>query len=113
MLVVEEIEHKNTLPEKYKVVADVIRVGKSNSTLLRDIMILADIDDRRQAYNIIEQLIVKYEYPIIASKKSEYRGYYYPANKDELEEARSTLNSSIVSLTKRHKALKENYKKLN
>lgn len=105
-------KHKNTLPEKYKVVADSIQVGKENSILLSDIMIIADIEDRRQAYNIIQQLIVKYEYPIIASKKTNNRGYFYPANQYELEEARSTLNNSITSLKNRYNALLKNYEKL-
>ena len=42
--------------------ADSIRVGKSSATLLSDIMSIADIKDRRTAYQIIEELIVKHGY---------------------------------------------------
>lgn len=43
----EDRKNIKSLPEKYKVVADIIRVGKENATLLSDIMMIADIDDRR------------------------------------------------------------------
>ena len=42
-------------------------------------MILANIRDNRQAYLIIEELINKYGYVIVASRRGKHRGYYYPA----------------------------------
>lgn len=100
---------ERSLPEKYKVVADIIRVGKRNATLLSDIMNVAHIKDERQAYIIIENLINKHGYPIVASRKGKYRGYYYPANKSEFDEARETFESSIISMQKRYNNLIKNY----
>lgn len=102
-------EQEKNLPEKYKIVANLIRVGKRNAIVLTDIMSLANISDRRQAYTIIENLINKHGYPIVASRKGKYRGYYYPANKSEFDEARETFESSIISMQKRYNNLIKNY----
>lgn len=103
-------EQEKNLPEKYKIVANLIRVGKRNAIVLTDIMSLANISDRRQAYTIIENLINKHGYPIVASRKGKYRGYYYPANKKEFEEAKQTFKKAINSMDKRYKNLIKNYK---
>ena len=89
--------------------ADSIRVGKSNATLLSDIMSIADIKDRRTAYQIIEELIVKHGYPIVASRKGEHKGYYIPANQKELEEAKRTFKNAIDSMNNRYVCIVNNY----
>lgn len=104
--------NKKCLPEKHRIVADSIRVGKENATLLSDIMMIANIDDRRQAYIIIEQLINDYGYVIGASRKGTFRGYYKPANEREFEEIASTFKRSVDSTKKRYKSLINNYSKL-
>lgn len=101
------------LPTRYEVVADSIRVGKENAILLDDIMIIANIRDKRNAYIIIEQLIVKHGYPIVASRKGEFKGYYIPSNKDEFTEAKKTFKNSINSMNKRYLSLIENFKEYN
>lgn len=106
-------EQKKALPVKHKVVADIIRVGKENATLLSDIMILADIRDHRQAYLIIEELINKYGYVIVASRRGKHRGYYYPANEYEFKEAVKPFRSSVNSMQKRYNNLIRNFKKGN
>jgi len=105
---------KNTknLPEKYRIVAESIRVGKRNATLLSDIMILADIKDKRQAYLIIEELINKYGYVIGASKTGKYKGYYIPANEREFKEVAEQFKRSVDSMKKRYQNLLDNYNKL-
>jgi len=111
---VEAVAEKSTkkLPTKYKNVASVIPVGKDKAIILDDIMTICNIKDKRDIYTIIEQLIVKHGYPIAASKKG-VKGYFYPSNQRELEQAAHTLKTSITSLKKRHDALKENYKTFN
>jgi len=104
-------ENEN-LPEKYKTVAGLIRVGKENATLLSDIMSLADIQDRRQAYQIIEDLINKYGYVIGASKSGKYKGYYIPGNDKEFQEVATQFKQSITSMNKRYTNLLINYSKL-
>lgn len=104
---------KKNLPKKHKVVADCIRVGKENATLLSDIMIIADIKDRRQAHIIIEQLINDYGYVIGASREGTFRGYYIPANEREFNEIADTFKKTIDSMDKRYGNLLKNYEKLN
>lgn len=104
-----KIKQKNDLPERYRVVANTIREGKHNATLLSDIMVVADIQDRRQAYSIIESLINNYGYPIVASRNGEYKGYYFPSDQREFEEAIKTFESNIKSMKKRHINLINNY----
>ena len=98
-----------SLPEKYRIVAESIRVGKRNATLLSDIMMIADIKDRRQAYIIIEDLINKYGYVIGASKKGKHRGYYIPANEKEFKEVAEHFKLSVDSMNNRYMNLLKNY----
>ena len=101
---------KRVLPSNHKTVAGILREGKTNATLMSDIMSIAGINDRRQMYQIIEELIVKYGYCIAGSKKGEYKGYYIISNKGELIETLNSLNSTIQSMMTRHKKLQENFK---
>lgn len=106
------VKDKKSLPShKYQVVVDCIRVGKPNAILLSDIMIIADIQDRRNAYSIIEELINKYGYVIGASKSGIHKGYYYPETDKEFNEVVHTFNKTIQSLKKRHDNLLINYNK--
>lgn len=102
---------QKNLPELHKTVGSLIRVGKENATLLSDIMSICGISDRRQAYQIIEDLIIKYGYPIVASKQGEYKGYFLPANTEEFQEAAATMRTTIESMKKRYNKLIENYKR--
>lgn len=103
---------KDYLPEKHEIVAQSIREGKENATLLSDIMIIADIKDRRKAHQIIEDLINLHGYVIGASKHGENRGYYKPANEAEFNEIAGTFQQSIKSMRKRYKNLIINYNKV-
>jgi hypothetical protein len=101
---------QKNLPEKYKVLADSIRVGKSNAILLDDLMIIARIEDKRQAYTIIERLINRYGYVIGGSKQGK-KGYYYPASEKEFNEIVNLSSKHLNSLQKKHDNLLINYKK--
>lgn len=98
------------LPKKYKVLADSIRVGKQNAILLDDLMIIAQISDKRSAYQIVEDLINKHGYVIGASKTGEHKGYYIPANEEEFNEVVYRFRNTINSMEKRHKNLLINFK---
>lgn len=102
----------NSLPEKHKVVADCIRVGKENATLLSDIMMIADIDDRRQAHQIIESLINDYGFVIGANRTGKFKGYYKPANEKEFQEIADTFKKTVDSMNKRYNNLLNNYNNL-
>lgn len=99
------------LPLKYKVLADSIRVGKQNAILLDDLMIIAGIEDKRSAYQIIETLIVMHGYVIAGSKQGEYKGYYIPENEAEFNDVIHTFKSTINSMQKRHDSLQRNFSK--
>lgn len=106
-------EKKNNLPEKYKAVVSCIRVGKENATLLSDICSIANIESERQAYSIIEQLVNRYGYPIVASRSGKYRGYFIPANDREFYKALRTFRAEYMSMIERYNNLLDNYKKQN
>ena len=108
------MKSKNTknLPVKHKIVANLIRVGKENATLLNDIISIAELRDRRQAHIIIEELINDYGYVIGASKTGKYKGYYIPADEKEFKEIAGTFKRSVDSMNKRYKNLLSNYNKL-
>lgn len=109
MITLAQWQDMKSLPEKYRIVAESIRVGKRNATLLSDIMMIADIKDRRQAYIIIEDLINKYGYVIGASKKGKHRGYYIPANEKEFKEVAEHFKLSVDSMNNRYMNLLKNY----
>ena len=111
MQVVKEKTINNLPTEKHRIVAESIRVGRHNATLLSDIMSIAEIDDRRTAYQIIEDLINKYGYVIVASRSGEYKGYFYPANEMEFRKYAKTFKQSIDSMKKRYNNLINNYNK--
>lgn len=104
---------KIKMPISYQLVADIIPIGKQNAILLRDIATITSIPDNRNLYEIIEQLIIKYNMPIVGSRKGKYRGYYMPANDRELHEARITLRNTIKSLEKRYQSVVKNYNDLH
>src|SRR5699024_1854507 len=101
------------LPELHQTVGSLIRVGKKNATLLSDICSIANIKDKREAYKIIEDLILKYDYTIVGSRKGKYKGYFIPANEKELREALHTVRNEYTSIRKRHNKLIENYKEMS
>lgn len=104
-------EKSKNLPEPHKTVASLIRVGKVNATLLSDIMSIAEIEDRRTAYKVIEDLINKHGYVIGASKSGEFKGYYIPANEAEFQEVVYSFKRTINSMKARYENLKNNYEK--
>ena len=109
LVLVAEKEKINSLPVKYKVVADLLREGQAKAITSTDIMKLAGIDSKRDVMEIIEQLINKYGRVIGASRNGEFRGYYLIASDAELKDALHSYNEQIQSMLKRHKKLIENY----
>ncbi|HSH51420.1 MAG TPA: hypothetical protein VK982_06820, partial [Bacteroidales bacterium] len=95
MAVMEKV-YKN-LPSKYRAVASVLREGKERAILSQDIMKLADLKDKRQVHEIIEQLILKHGFVIGASRRGEHRGYYLISNYEEFKETADTYNEQIQS----------------
>lgn len=105
------VEGNKNLPHKHKIVAQSLRVGKENSMLLSDIMTIARIDERRKAYQIMEDLVNKHGYAICANRKGKHKGYFIPGNDDEFKEVAGQFKSSIDSMNKRYENLLINYTK--
>lgn len=97
------------LPETYQMLADIIPFGKQNALNLDTIMKLCDIKEKRNAYEIIERLIVEHGYTILASRKGSFRGYFIPKNEQEFKENIKPFKQTINSMNKRHKALLDNF----
>lgn len=106
-------KQKDVLPYNYAIVASVLREGKDNAITTKDIMNFTGIKDKRSIHEIIERLVVKYGYCIGSSRSGFKKGYYLISNKDELKDTLRTYNAQIQSMLKRHKALQENFVKMN
>lgn len=100
---------KDYLPEKHRIVAESIREGIENATLLSDIMVVAGISERRHAHIIIEDLINHYGYVILANRKGQHRGYFVPKDDKEFQAVVSSFKSNISSMNRRYSNLLLNH----
>ena|SRR5699024_2669173 len=100
---------KKELPYRYQMLADILPVGKQNAITLDTIMKLCDIKEKRNAYEIVERLIIEHGYVILASRKGEFKGYFIPENEAEFKENVKPFIQSIQSMNRRHNALLENF----
>jgi|SRR5699024_1531772 len=107
------MENKKELPHGWQVLADTIPHGQHNAITLNTIMDKVGISNKRTAYEIIEMLILKYDYVILANRKGSNIGYFIPANEDEYRNGVKPFKQSIKSMEKRAKALHNNFYKNN
>ena len=92
---------RESMPKVHERFANLLREGKEQATLMSDIMSVLNIQDRRQAYQIVEDLINKYHYPIGANRSGEHRGYFLISTEDELEEVVTVQRASVESEMKK------------
>lgn len=92
---------RESMPEIHRRFADLIREGKQQATLMSDFMSVLGISDRRQAYQIVEELINRYYYPIGASKNGKHRGYFLISTEDELKEVVAVQKAGVASEIKK------------
>ena len=71
------------LPENYKRVLDLIKVGGENAITGAEIAKILKIE-RRAVQEIISHLITQYKIPIIGARLIPHSGYYIPVSKAEL-----------------------------
>ncbi|MBZ2128027.1 hypothetical protein [Streptococcus gordonii] len=71
------------LPENYKRVLNLIKVGGENAITGAEIAKILKIE-RRAVQEIISHLITQYKIPIIGARLIPHSGYYIPASKAEL-----------------------------
>ncbi|HEP1363603.1 hypothetical protein [Streptococcus pyogenes] len=72
-----------TLPENYRRVLNLIKVGADNSITEAEISLILKLEER-SVQSIISSLITRYNIPIIGIRHGFNRGYLIPANKEEL-----------------------------
>lgn len=72
-----------TLPENYRRVLNLIKVGADNPITGAEISLILKLEER-SVQSIISSLITHYNIPIIGIRHGFNRGYFIPANKEEL-----------------------------
>lgn len=100
---------RKDLPSGYKMLADIIPTGQENAIKLDNIMKMAGIKDKRTAYEIIERLIIRYGYTILANRTGDNVGYFIPKDEQELNECIKPFLQSVNSMQKRYTALIHNF----
>lgn len=92
---------RESMPKIHEQFASLLREGKEQATLMNDIMPVLNIREKRQAYQIVEDLINKYYYPIGASRSGEHRGYFIISSEYELKEVVAVQRASVESEKKK------------
>lgn len=104
-----------TLPENYKRVLQLIKVGADNPTTGAEIALILKLEERT-VQNIISRLITQYSVPIVGIRHGFNRGYFIPANKAELLDGAKAFYSQVQEEQKRLSVLLnadlEGYKEL-
>ena len=72
-----------SLSENDKRVLRLIKVGAENSITGAEISLLTKLAERT-VQDIISRLITRHSVPIVGVRHGTFRGYFIPANKDEL-----------------------------
>ena len=82
------------LPENYKRVLNLIKVGGENAITGAEIAKILKIE-RRAVQEIISHLITQYKIPIIGARLIPHSGYYIPDSKAELIKGVKPLEKQV------------------
>lgn len=103
------------LPENYKRVLNLIKVGADSPTTGAEIALILKLEERT-VQRIISSLITRYGVPIIGVRHGFNRGYFIPADKAELLDGAKAFYNQVQEEQKRLSVLLnadlESYKKL-
>ena len=88
-----------SLSENDKRVLRLIKVGAENSITGAEISLITKLAERT-VQDIISRLITRHSVPIVGVRHGIFRGYFIPANKEELLADKNILQSN----TRRRKA---------
>lgn len=80
-----------SLSENDKRVLRLIKVGAENSITGAEISLITKLAERT-VQDIISRLITRHSVPIVGVRHGTFRGYFIPANKDELLDGAKTFN---------------------
>lgn len=89
-----------SLSENDKRVLRLIKVGAENSITGAEISLITKLAERT-VQDIISRLITRYGVPIIGIRHGAFRGYFIPANKEELLDSAKTFYNQIREEEKR------------
>ena len=89
-----------SLTENDKRVLRLIKIGAENSITGAEISLITKLAERT-VQDIISRLITRYGVPIIGVRHGAFRGYFIPANKEELLDGAKTFYNQIREEEKR------------
>ena len=89
-----------SLSENDKRVLRLIKVGAENSITGAEISLITKLAERT-VQDIISRLITRHSVPIVGVRHGTFRGYFIPANKDELVDSAKTFYNQIREEEKR------------
>ena len=89
-----------SLSENDKRVLRLIKVGAENSITGAEISLITKLAERT-VQDIISRLITRHSVPIVGVRHGTFRGYFIPANKDELLDGAKTFYNQIREEEKR------------
>ena len=89
-----------SLTENDKRVLRLIKVGAENSITGAEISLITKLAERT-VQDIISRLITRYGVPIVGVRHGAFRGYFIPANKEELLDGAKTFYNQIREEEKR------------
>ena len=89
-----------SLSENDKRVLRLIKVGAENSITGAEISLTTKLTERT-VRDIISRLIMRHSVPIVGVRHGTFRGYFIPANKDELLDGAKTFYNQIREEEKR------------
>lgn len=88
------------LPENYRRVLSLIKVGADKPTTGAEIALVLKLEERT-VQSIISRLIARYGVPIIDVRHGFNRGYFIPADKAELLDGAKTFYNQVQEEQKR------------
>lgn len=88
------------LPENYRRVLNLIKVGVDNPTTGAEIALILKLEERT-VQNIISRLITRYGVPIVGVRHGVNRGYFIPADKEELLDGAKAFYNQVQEEQKR------------
>lgn len=83
-----------SLSENDKRVLRLIKVGAENSITGAEISLITKLAERT-VQDIISRLITRHSVPIVGVRHGTFRGYFIPANKEELLDGAKTFYNQI------------------
>ena len=89
-----------SLSENDKRVLRLIKIGAENSITGAEISLITKLAERT-VQDIISRLITRHSVPIVGVRHGKFRGYFIPANKEELLDGAKAFYNQVQEESKR------------